>query len=79
MIQKSGPERQPAEEIIRDIRRTTRRHEKLEGLHDWCNILTAKLKAASPRRRRRSRSDGTRDRSAEGPTPCHCESTPQLR
>jgi hypothetical protein len=21
--------------------------EKLEGLHDWCNILTAKLKAAS--------------------------------
>jgi len=20
--------------------------EKLEGLHDWCNILTAKLKAA---------------------------------
>ena len=21
--------------------------EKLEGLHDWCNILTAKLKAAT--------------------------------
>jgi transposase len=26
MRQKSGPEKQPAEEIIRDIRRATRRH-----------------------------------------------------
>ena len=26
MIQKSGPEKQPAEDAIRDIRRATRRH-----------------------------------------------------
>jgi transposase len=42
MRQKSGPEKQPAEEVIKDIRRATRRHfsaeEKirivLEGLRD---------------------------------------------
>jgi hypothetical protein len=28
--------------------------EKLEGLHDWCNILTAKLKAAGEETRRYS-------------------------
>jgi hypothetical protein len=31
MRQKSGPEKQPAEDAIRDIRRATRRHRPLGG------------------------------------------------
>ena len=58
MRQKSGPEKQPAEDAIRDIRRATRRHfsaeEKirivLEGLRGEESMPSSAAARASPRR-----------------------------
>jgi transposase len=48
MRQKSGPEKQPAEEIIRDIRRTTRRHFSAE---EKIRIVLEGLRGEGERRR----------------------------
>jgi len=52
MRQKSGPEKQPAEDAIRDIRRATRRHFSAEEnigraqLHGPLRVLDSRLRLA---------------------------------